>query len=117
MAETDTDGNEAGLEDRVERLETGQSKILGKLDELLGAGSKTHQAAEKHQAERLDRPSSIEEQVRMELARKEREAAEQAAKDQEKSERQTLAERLAKLEEAPPVQPQPRRQRVMWGKR
>jgi hypothetical protein len=31
--------------------------------------------------------------------------------------RLTLAQRLAKLEEQPPVQPQPRRQRAMWGKR
>lgn len=114
-AETQTDPPaETGLEDRVESLETGQSKILSKLDELLKGA---HSKAEQHQADKLDRPSSIEEQVRMELARKEREAAEATAKDQAKTERETLAQRLAKLEEKPPVQPQPRRQRLMWGPR
>ena len=105
------------LEDRVERLESGQSKILSKLDELIGTGSKAHQAAEQHQAERLDRPSTIEEQVRMELDRKEQEAKATAEKDAEKSERATIKEQLAKLTESKPLPPQPRRQRVMWGKR
>jgi hypothetical protein len=109
MAETEPD-----LTGRVESLETGQSKILGKLDELIGGG---HAKAEAHEERRLDRPSTIEEQVRAELDRKDREARTAAEKDAEKSERDTMRETLAKLTEAAPVQPQPRRQRVMWGKR
>ncbi len=113
-SDTQTDPPENDLTGRVEHLETGQSQIMAKLDQLL-AGA--HGKAAGHTEQRLDRPSSVEEQVRMELERKDKEAADKAAKDGEKAERETLAQRLAKLEEAPPVQPQPRRQRVMWGKR
>lgn len=109
-------GDEADgdLTDRVERLETSQSTILGKLDELLG---RTHKAAAEHTEQRLDRPSSVEEQVRAELDRKDRERADAADKQAQAKERETLAQRLAKLEEKPPQAPQPRRQRVMWGPR
>lgn len=110
MAETDA----PDLTDRVERLETGQSSIIAKLDELLASG---HAKAEQRTEAKLDRPSTIEEQVRMELERKDREAKAAADKDAEKTERETIAQRLAKLEEQPPRPPQPRRQRVMWGKR
>ena len=106
--------SDESLEDRVESLESGQSKILGKLDELLGG---VHEKAEEHTEKRLDRPTEIQEMVRMELERKDREAKEAADKDSEKSERQTIREQLAKLTEAKPVAPQPRRQRIMWGKR
>jgi hypothetical protein len=109
MPETDPD-----LTGRVESLETGQGKILAKLDELLGGA---HAKAEKHEERRLDRPSTVEEQVRAELDRKDREAKSAAEKDAEKSERESMRETLAKLTEAAPVQPQPRRQRVMWGQR
>jgi hypothetical protein len=111
------DDKPGALEDRVERLETGQSKILSKLDELLGTGSKTHAAAQHHQEQRLDRPTTIEEQVRAELARKDAEAKAAADSDAEKSERQTIKDQLAKLTEAKPAVPQPKRQRVMWGPR
>lgn len=106
-----------GLEDRVERLESGQNKILSKLDELLGTGSKAHETAEEHTERKLDRPSTIEEQVRAELARADAEKKKAADAESEKSERQTIKDQLAKLTESPPVQPQPRRQRVMWGPR
>jgi hypothetical protein len=105
------------IEDRVERLESGQGRILSKLDELLGAGSKAHAAAEEHEEAHLDRPSTIEEQVRAELARKDAEAKAAADKDAEQSERQTIRDQIAKLTEAKPVVPQPKRQRVMWGPR
>jgi len=109
-----TDQPESTLEDRVESLETGQSKILARLDELLTGA---HRRAEQHEAEHLDRPTTVQEQVRMELERKEQEARAKADREAEASQRETLAQRLARLEETPPVQPQPRRQRVMWGKR
>lgn len=103
-----------GLEDRVEKLETGQQSIIGKLDELLTAG---HRKAEEHQETRLGRPTSVEDQVRAELERKDREAAEKADKDAERAERESIKERLAKLAEVAPAAPQPRRQRFMWGPR
>lgn len=102
------------LEDRVEHLEEGQNKILAKLDDLLGG---VHDKAAEHTEERLGRPATIEEQVKAELERRDAEAAAKKAKEEEKSEQQSLREMLAKLTEAKPVQPQPRRQRLMWGKR
>jgi transposase len=114
----ETETSEAELEDRVASLEDGQSKIMNKLDELIGG---VHTKAAEHQETRLGRPSSVEDQVRAELDRKDREAKaaaeKEAEKEAEKSERQTMREMLAKLTEAPPVQPQPRRQRAMWGPR
>jgi hypothetical protein len=105
-----------GLADRVEHLESGQDRILSRLDELLGTGG-IHKKAAAAEERRLDRPATIEEQVRMELERKEREDGERKDRESEKSERQSMRETLAKLTEAKPEQPQPRRQRVMWGKR
>jgi hypothetical protein len=116
MADNEPDG----LEDRVERLETGQGKLASKIDEvlsLLGTGSKAHVAAEAHEEKHLDRPSTIEGMVVAELARKDAEAKATADADAEKSERQTIKEQIAKLTESKPVAPQPRRQRIMWGER
>lgn len=108
---------DAGLEDRVERLESGQNKILNKLDELLGSGSPAQAKAQERQAEHLDRPSSVQEMVQAELRKADQERKAAADAEADKSERQTIRETLAKLTEAKPEQPQPRRQRVMWGKR
>lgn len=103
-----------GLEDRVERLETGQQSIIGKLDELIGGA---HAKAQEHQEARFNRPTSVEDQVRQELERADKARAAAAEKDAEKSERETIRETLAKLTETAPAAPQPRRQRFMWGPR
>jgi uncharacterized protein (UPF0335 family) len=117
--QTDPPGGE--LEDRVERLETGQTTITGKLDEVLaklgGLGGQAHDAAAAHEAAKLDRPSSVEEQVRAELARAEAERKAAADADADKSERQQIKDTVAKLTEVAPVPPQPRRERLMWGGR
>jgi hypothetical protein len=117
MSETDP---QAGLEDRVESLETGQSRISAKIDEILGLVSgkaaKVHKAAEQHEETKLGRPSTIAEQVRAELAEAEQDKAAKDAAQQQQTEQQQIREQIAKLTEAKPVQPQPRRQRVMWGK-
>jgi hypothetical protein len=108
----DTDPPEGDLDDRVTRLETGQTQIIGRLDQLLAGG---HRKAEEHEENKLGRPTSIEEQVRAELERKDREASEAADKEGTKTALATVKDTLAKLTEVKPVQPQPRRQRVMWG--
>jgi hypothetical protein len=100
----------ADTETRLDRLER-------KLDELLAGRTPAHAAAEQHEEKHLDRPSTIEEQVRAELKRAEQEKAKADADEQAKSEQQTIREQLAKLTESKPVAPQPRRQRVMWGPR
>jgi len=112
LSETAPEGGT--LEDRVERLEGGQNRILSKLDELIGG---VHQRAEAGTEQRLGRPSTVEEQVQAELARRDKEAAEKASRDEQASEVKTLRQRIAELAEKPPEQPQPRRQRVMWGGR
>jgi hypothetical protein len=98
-------------EERVDRIER-------KLDELLSAG---HATAEQHEEDKLGRPTDVQEMVRRELEAKEAAAADKAAKDADQTDRKTMREQVAemraKMAERPPVQPQPRRQRVMWGKR
>jgi hypothetical protein len=100
----------ADTEDRMDRLER-------KLDELLAGG---HAKAAEHEESKLGRPTEVQEQVRMELERAKAEEAEAAAKAAKEGEHQTLKETVAeiraKLTEAKPQSPQPRRQRAMWGK-
>ncbi|HWM96729.1 MAG TPA: hypothetical protein VNO54_06695 [Streptosporangiaceae bacterium] len=104
----ETDPPETDLTDRVERLETSQTQILGKLDQLISGGQR--KAAE-HEETKLGRPTAVADQVTMELERRDQEAAEKASKEEFK----TVKETVAKLTEVKPVQPQPRRQRFMWG--
>src|ERR1700733_106818 len=103
-----------GLEDRVESLETGQKSIIGKLDELIGG---VHAKAAEHTETRLGRPTSVEDQVRAELERADAKRKADAEPAADKADRESIKERLAKLAEVPPVAPQPRRQRFMWGPR
>jgi len=109
------DSGEAALEQRVERLETGQSQVLAKLDQLLGLRGKGGQGDDGETAPG-GRPD-VAEQVRLELARAEQEKAAAAKAEAEKQEHETLRQRLAKLTEVTPAPPQPRRQRAMWGRR
>lgn len=97
------------VEQLSQRLDQQESK-LDKILAMLG-GSKAPDPGEQ------TRPESVEEQVRAELAKAEAERQKAADADAEKSERQTIRETLAKLTEKPPVQPQPRRQKLMWGGR
>ena len=98
----------------IDSIATRQDRIESKLDQLLAAGSKP---APGEGSTPEGRPATVEEQVRAELQRAEDErtaAATQAAKEEE---HQTMAQRLAKLEEAPPVQPIRRATKAMWGGR
>jgi peptidoglycan hydrolase CwlO-like protein len=105
MSTEDDELTLAGVEDHLK-------KVDARLDELLAS---LHSRTEKHQESKLDRPSSVQEQVQAELARAEREGAASRAAEEQKTERQQIREQLAKLSETPPAQPQPRRQRIMWG--
>jgi uncharacterized membrane protein YukC len=96
--------------ERIDRIEAKLDDLLSKL------GSR--QQAETDERTRLDRPSTVEEQVRAELERAKREEAAAATAESEKSQLQQMQEQLAKLHETPPdVPPPPRRTRVMWGAR
>ena len=110
------DSGEAALEQRVDRLETGQSQVLAKLDQILGLRGKDGQGDDGETAPG-GRPVDVAEQVRLELARAEQEKADAEKAAAEKAEHETLRQRLAKLTEVTPAPPQPRRQRAMWGRR
>lgn len=110
----DDQSPDAGLGERVDRLETGQDMLSQKIDQILGivSGRAPSGSGEEQPGGRPD----IEHQVRAELARAEKEKADQQAAEDEKSEREQLRERLAALTETAPVPPQRRAERVMWGR-
>lgn len=113
MADDETDDALSNAE-LTDRIDTMQSKIDQILNIVTLGGGKQDTGKPHTQAERT---ASVQEQVRAELERKAREEQDAADKESAKAERQSTADRLSKLEEKPPVAPQPRRQRVMWGKR
>jgi hypothetical protein len=108
------------MADEAERIQSidaiakRQDGIDAKLDQLLAGGSKP---AAGDGAAPQGRPPSVEEQVRAELARAEQERTDQAAASAKEQEHQTMAERLRKLEESPPLQPLRRITKAMWGNR
>jgi len=104
------------MADENERIQSLDS-LSDRLDRIETLLSEQHPKAEKHEEEHLDRPTTVAEQVRAELARAEEEKAAEQKRAEKEAEQETLAQRLARLEESPPVQPQPRRQRIMWGPR
>lgn len=108
--------NTGNLDARVDRLETGQDTLSQKIDQILGIVKGPGRPNAEGSSETAGRPD-IESQVRAELERAERERAAQQAADDEKNERETLKQQLAKLQETAPVAPQPRSQRMMWGPR
>jgi|SRR6185437_10217751 len=102
-------GEATNLEQVNQRLDRQQAT----LDRLAEAVARilpgSHAEAEQRTEQRLDRPSSVEEQVRAELARAQQEQA-----DQQQAE--TVAQRLARLEEQPPAPQLPRRTKLLgWG--
>jgi len=108
-----------GLNERVDRVEDRLDSQDSKLDQILSRLTGSNQApkADEPQAGAGGRPEDIAEQVRLELARRDEEAKAASAAEAEKSEQQTIKDQLAKLAEVKPATPQPRRERVMWGKK
>jgi len=109
--------DEDSLDARLTELEHKQSGTDSKLDELLalikGDRDKMHEESTQVVESRLDRSSMIQEHVRAELARKDKEKADQATQDENES----LKAQLAKLTETQPEPPQPRRERWLIGPR
>jgi hypothetical protein len=114
---TAPDGGTGPGPDAPDRLDRLEDKV-GKLAEAVAAlVPGTHAEAQDHTEDRLDRPSSVEEQVAHALA--------QARADDAKHEReaalhgdvQTVKDDLAKLREKPPAAPVPRRERLLgWSR-
>ena len=94
------------VEAAVDRIEQALARVL--------PGS--HAEAEQRTERRLDRGSSVEEQVRAELDKAKREEEAAARADAEKAEGESMKERLARLEEKPPAPPSSRRTALLgWG--
>jgi hypothetical protein len=82
------------LDARLDRLEAAMSRLV--------PGSQAQ--AQARTEDRLDRGSDLEERVRAELAKAEEERKRKEAADKDKQDRETLAQRVKKLEERPPAQ-------------
>ena len=109
----DQDQGPAPEGDRLTRLEQRPETIANALERLLPG---SHAEAQQRTEDRLDRPTDVQSAVRAELDRRDRAAAEAAAADSERSERRTLAEQVAKLQEQPPAPPVPKRTKLLgWG--
>jgi len=118
MSETATE-QDAGP--TVAEVAERQNSLEAKVDKILDVlGSKkddAHAAAEQHTEDRLDRPSTIAEQVRQQL---EEEKAREAADAEKRGDKERLAAVEAKvtgMAEATPESPVRRVERFMWGGR
>lgn len=120
MARTDDDAEDTPAETteskRLARLEGAVDEIKDAVRQLIagrGPASGTHAAAEEHTEARLDRPTTVEEQVAAALAAKEK-----ADRDaQLHGDVESVKAQLAGLAETPPQPPQRRVERVMgWGR-
>jgi hypothetical protein len=109
-AETDTEPSTAELSGRIDGIE---SKLDLLIDKLGGKKDEAHDAAQQHTEERLDRPSTIAEEIRAQLAKRDADAAKAASE-------QSHADRLAAVEatvtgmtEQVPEAPQRRVEKLM----
>lgn len=97
----------------VDRVE---NKLDALIDVVNGLLPGTHGEAEQRTSERLDRPSSIEEQVKAELAKAEARRKQDEDAAAAKAEHESTRERLARLEELPPEPPARRATKLLgWG--
>jgi len=117
--ETDEGTDEAG---RIQSITDLAAKV-DKLTELVERFLPTHAEAQEHTEKRLtrattaaDQAATVAELTRDELRKaREEEVAEQAAAA-ENADRETVRQRLAKLEEAPPAAPVRRTTKLLgWG--
>jgi flagellar biosynthesis/type III secretory pathway protein FliH len=99
--------------ERLDRLEGAVGRIEQALGKLVPTGTRAD--SEQRVQRRLEAPSTVEDQVRAELAKARREEADQAAAA---GKEETLNQRLAKLEERPPAPPVKRATKMLgWGGR
>ena len=113
-SQDDGDTGEGDTGERLNRLEGAVTRIEGMLTRLVPTGTRadSQQRVERH----LDRGSSIEEQVRAELDRRDKAAADQAAQKEAADSARQVQERIAALEERPPAPPVKRATKALgWG--
>lgn len=113
MTDEDQQGDQAPQQELDARVSTLESKI----DQILGIVGKgehaAHDAAQRHEQDKLDRPSSVAEQVREQLdARDARERDRQAAADRD-GRLGKIEQAIADMAEKAPEVPARRVERVM----
>lgn len=100
----------AGEESRITSIQELADKVDWLISKLGGGGGG------KPAEDPKDNAASVQDMVRAELDRKEKERAAAEARDKEKAEHEDLKATVAKLAEKPPAQPVPRRQKFLgWG--
>lgn len=104
-------------DERLTAVENGIERLTHAVERLIPG---SHADAQQHTETRLDRASTVEDQVRAELARARQEEADADAAQQAdaagKADADSVKERLARLEEKPPAPPRLRRVKLLgWG--
>ena len=108
-----SDSCDSSTAERLTAVENAVERIESAVSQLVPA---SHADAQARTERRLDRGSSVAEQVRAELARVKDEDAAAAAADGERDEQRQVQARLARLEERPPAPPRLARTRLLgWG--
>ena len=87
-------------EDRISRVEHAIDRLADQVSKLIPA---SHAQAQAHTERRLDRPSSIEEQVQSALRQAREAERAETERAEGRKDRETVAARLARLEEKPPA--------------
>jgi hypothetical protein len=111
---TETDGaapSNAELEQRVSGVESKLDLILEKLS---GSGVSPAKGDDKPDPEGT---GSIAEQIRAQLAERDKQTADKASKDAAEQRIKTVEDRLDGMSEATPQPPERRLERLMWGSR
>jgi len=119
MADTDTTeaeqpGTDANDHERLDRVETKLDALIETVGKIIPG---SHREAEERTERRLDRGSTVAEEVKAELEKAKRDADAAKAADDDKTERQQMRDDLAKLKETPPAQPVPRKEKWLGWKR
>lgn len=106
-----TDTNEPGEasapsnEELAGRVDALDSKLDTILDKLGGAKDQAHADAQQHTEDRLDRPSNIADEIRQQLAERDRQQQATAAQQADTEWRKGVDERLAGMTEKTPEAP------------
>jgi hypothetical protein len=96
-------------DNRLDRIEAAVDKLTAAVSGILPGSRK--EAGDRLER-RLDRPSTVQEQVEAELAKREKDAADQ----KRNSEHEDLKSQVAKLSERPPAEPARRATKLLgWG--
>lgn len=114
---TNTTEDAPSIDELEQRVSGVESKLDLILDKLSGTRDQAHAAAEKHTEDRLDRSSSIAEQIRAQLAERQAAEADAAEKRGHADRLAAVEERLTGMAEKPPEDPLRPVTRFIWGNR